>query len=362
MNILVSVIIPVFNTEKFLERTFSCLENQTYGDWEAIFINDGSTDRSRELLDKFKKKDDRVKVINSENNGVSVARNKGIELAKGQKILFLDSDDIFESTLIEDCIEFMNEKKVESVIYGYADYADGVIFNEHVFTMENDIYTGQEQIVLELLPHFFGISYNDIDNWISGKNSMRYGKEHTALWRIMCDTKCIKDNKIAFNPQLTLGEDTMFINEYIFNSSSIGVLKKTLYYLVQREGSANYNNNHKIELMIENKLKIAEAKECFAEKVKFNSGYDIKSYFQGNNILSALQVCILLSKDKRYSLEHGREKYLEFCNNKYIKEAIDRSSLKFGVKKIPFILLRRMKNVLYIMCRIMPRKIIEKVI
>ena len=116
MNILVSVIIPVFNTEKFLERTFSCLENQTYGDWEAIFINDGSTDRSRELLDKFKKKDVRVKVINSENHGVSVARNKGIELAKGQNILFLDSDDIFESTLIEDCIEFMNEKKVSEFI------------------------------------------------------------------------------------------------------------------------------------------------------------------------------------------------------------------------------------------------------
>lgn len=95
----ISVIVPVYNTEKYLDECLNSVENQTLKDIEIICVNDGSTDKSLEILNNHAGKDSRIKVISQENGGVSSARNAGIESSSGSYILFIDSDDFIETYL-----------------------------------------------------------------------------------------------------------------------------------------------------------------------------------------------------------------------------------------------------------------------
>src|SRR5574344_49484 len=100
-KISVSFIIPIFNTEKYLKQCLNSIISQTLSDIEIICINDGSTDNSLCILENFAKKDKRIKVINQKNKGQSAARNKGITLAKGEYIAFVDSDDWAQPDMLE---------------------------------------------------------------------------------------------------------------------------------------------------------------------------------------------------------------------------------------------------------------------
>lgn len=100
-NIKVSVIIPVYNVEKYLEECIKSVQNQTLTDIEIICVDDGSTDQSYDILVKLQEQDDRIIVLKQQNEYAGVARNKGIEVAKGEYLIFLDSDDFFEKDLLE---------------------------------------------------------------------------------------------------------------------------------------------------------------------------------------------------------------------------------------------------------------------
>ncbi|MBQ7815737.1 MAG: glycosyltransferase, partial [Oscillospiraceae bacterium] len=90
---MISVIVPVYNTEKFLDKCIESISKQTFDDFEIILVDDGSTDKSGQICDTWAHKDNRVKVIHKQNAGVSAARNNGIAAAKGEYIAFVDSDD-----------------------------------------------------------------------------------------------------------------------------------------------------------------------------------------------------------------------------------------------------------------------------
>ena len=98
---LVSIIVPVYNVEKYLSKCIESLINQTYTNIEILLINDGSTDNSKKICEQFKEKDSRIKLINKENGGLSDARNKGLQVAIGKYIAFVDSDDYVEKNYIE---------------------------------------------------------------------------------------------------------------------------------------------------------------------------------------------------------------------------------------------------------------------
>lgn len=118
--IKVSIIVPVYNVEKYLEKCLDSLINQTLKDIEIICVNDGSTDTSQKILEKYSKKDNRITIINQENAGLSVARNSGIDIAKGEYIGFVDSDDWvdlnFYEKLYNSAIENDADIAVSSII------------------------------------------------------------------------------------------------------------------------------------------------------------------------------------------------------------------------------------------------------
>ena len=101
MKCLISVVVPVYNVEKYIDRCLNSIINQTYRKLEIIIVNDGSTDNSRKIIDKFSKMDSRIIVIDKNNGGLSEARNVGINAATGDYITFIDSDDFVSYDYIE---------------------------------------------------------------------------------------------------------------------------------------------------------------------------------------------------------------------------------------------------------------------
>ncbi len=113
----ISVIVPVYNTEKYLKKCLESIINQTYQEFEVIIVNDGSTDNSQKIIDKYiEKYQNIIKCINKENGGLSSARNVGIEVAKGDYIIFVDSDDYLETTLLEQMLPYI-QKNIDLVKY-----------------------------------------------------------------------------------------------------------------------------------------------------------------------------------------------------------------------------------------------------
>ena len=121
---MISIIIPAYNAEKYLESTIQSVINQTYTDWELIIINDGSNDGTLELISNFKDRDSRIKVFSYENAGVAHSRNRGIAKARGEYIAFLDADDLWTPNKLEMQLEALQNNLDVGVAYSWVDYID----------------------------------------------------------------------------------------------------------------------------------------------------------------------------------------------------------------------------------------------
>ena len=121
---LVSVIIPVFNTEDYLGQCLDSAVNQTLKDIEIICINDGSTDHSPAILEEYQAKDPRVVIISQDNRGLSAARNCGMIKARGKYVYFLDSDDYVDSETLKRSTELAEKNDLDAVVFGFEQFAD----------------------------------------------------------------------------------------------------------------------------------------------------------------------------------------------------------------------------------------------
>jgi glycosyltransferase involved in cell wall biosynthesis len=121
MNGKISVIIPAYNTEEYITDCLTSLQNQTYPHFEALVVNDGSTDRTAEIVGKFSEKDQRFVLINQKNRGPSAARNRGLEEANGDFVYFMDSDDYIAPETFEKCIkQFQMHSQLDIVLFDAA--------------------------------------------------------------------------------------------------------------------------------------------------------------------------------------------------------------------------------------------------
>ena len=215
MDYLISVIIPVFNCEQYLNQSIRSLLNQTIFDKiEFIFVDDGSRDRSYEILRTYKDKYDNFVLLHQENKGVSAARNKGIDFATGNYITFFDADDIAESTLYEELISLLYKNNADLSCVNYVKcFSDGVrkVQKEKV----NEIYCDSE-----VLKSFF-------------------------LSNVLCNNTIDKlfnlsiVGNLRFPEGYTIGEDMYFVFMYLLKCKKIAVnTTKTLYQYNIRNNSA----------------------------------------------------------------------------------------------------------------------------
>lgn len=208
---LISIIVPIYNTEKYLECCVTSLINQTYKNLEIILVDDGSPDASPALCDKFAKSDKRIKVIHKENGGVSSARNTGLENAKGKYICFVDSDDWVELSFVEDLI---NDIKTTNSDISFCLF-DIVKDNGQVLKInERNIDTLKN---LDITSFF-----------LTARNGTEREDTMGSACRIMADTKLLKDLK--FNTSLHFAEDLIFILQILEKEPKVSVIHKYLYH------------------------------------------------------------------------------------------------------------------------------------
>lgn len=183
--------VPVYNTEKYLERCIESLVNQTYRNIELIIVDDESPDNSPQICDEWAEKDDRVKVIHKEKNGgLSAARNTGIEHATGDYIAFFDSDDFVDKTLIEKAAAKLMEENADIAWYGVNFYfGENFIFPMPV-KFPKDVYTGRE-IQDELIPDV-------LDGSRDGKVRGLYGP---PVWMYVLSTDFLRSTGYRFESE-----------------------------------------------------------------------------------------------------------------------------------------------------------------
>lgn len=210
----VSIIVPVFNAEKYLEECISSIICQTYQDFELILINDGSTDKSALICDKYANIDSRIRVIHKENGGVSSARNAGIISSKGKYLVFVDADDILSKDFLKEGMSIITDNSIDIFISGIRMnyYQENVVIkNEDLGVVRDTRYHINE--LLEQIDIDFPLMC------ICGPWAKIYRK------------KIIDNNNIRFDESLSFGEDTRFnLNVYKHCSRAFFSEKKLYYY------------------------------------------------------------------------------------------------------------------------------------
>lgn len=208
----VSIIVPVYNVEKYIDKCINSILNQTFEDFELILVDDGSTDKSGEICDKYKKQDKRIKVIHKTNGGLSDARNVGIDNSLGEFITFIDSDDYVD----EDIIEFLydNLKK---------HHCDISICNAREIYTDYVVYQTKE----------------DIEMVVSGKEAVRYELESKVLPGYSV-AKLYEKNKIFKDIRFPIGklyEDAFIIVKALDLGERVYISTKAKYNYIRRDGS-----------------------------------------------------------------------------------------------------------------------------
>lgn len=201
---MVSVIIPVYNIKDYIGKCIASVIGQTYKELEIILIDDGSMDGSGDICDRYAVQDERIKVIHTCNEGVSSARNKGLEIMRGDYVLFADGDDWLASNMIERLLSFMLEVNAQ-IVSCDAYQTDGNNFEVRNLYK----YAGNKQILLESEKY-------DI---------IRYT---ATLWNKLIDTKIIKEKR--FRKQIAYGEDLFFLVDILENANKVGIVYEPLYY------------------------------------------------------------------------------------------------------------------------------------
>ena len=222
----ISIIIPIYNSEDTIDKCIDSVFKQTYSNWELILVNDGSTDRSLEKCKKLCDKNEKVIIISQKNKGVSFARNKGIDVATGDYIMFVDSDDYIEPNLVEIISNKLREEKWDLLVFGYR------IINN----MINKEYTK--------IPQYTKLyKKEDILKYMGIKDNFFYfAAPHGKIF----DKKIINNNNTRFNEKMDLGEDTCFVLDYINKINTMHVLEQNLYNTIQVRGSLSRRDRKNI--------------------------------------------------------------------------------------------------------------------
>ena len=223
----VSVIVPVYNAEKYLDACVSSLVNQSLRECEFIFIDDESSDSSLEMLKKYASEDDRITVISQPHSNAGVARNRGLDIAKGEYLTFLDADDYFKEGALSDSYEFAKKNDTDIVIFGgvYCNNETGrespntMCINEK-FLSDKEVYSS-----LELRDAIFQVSAN----WV---------------WNKLFRREMIEEKGIRFQ-DVGRSNDVCFAMCAMSCADSIGILRKELVAYRKGHGQNMQANNRK---------------------------------------------------------------------------------------------------------------------
>jgi glycosyltransferase EpsH len=215
----ISIIVPVYNVEKYLPKCLDSIINQTFTDFECICINDGSPDNSLTILQEYASKDNRIKIINQENKGLPYVRNIGLEAVGCPYVAFVDSDDWLDKNYLQILYKTIEETNSDVVACNYEKY-----------------YEKENKFVSDILPQERKFCVQDK---LSSKIEKAYAQP--TVWNKIIKTKLLKDNDIKFF-EGRANEDSPFISQIFLYSNKVVYVEKPLYFYRIRENSITSNN------------------------------------------------------------------------------------------------------------------------
>ena len=266
----ISVIMPVYQAEKFLQASVESVLAQTFSDWELLLVDDGCRDNSPALCDELARRDDRIQVIHKEKNaGVSAARNSALEAARGAYIAFLDADDGFEPRMLETLWSLREQAGADTAACAHLNLRpDGTGWPEQV--LPAGVYVRQqirEKIVAPLLGERLAVPvFNGF------------------IWRYLFSAQIIRDIHLRFEGAYL--EDELFLMEYFCCAHSLAVTDQPLYRYLINPASATHKYMKDLQQVF---ARFMERKEDLAERYQLN---DLRPQWRENSNWAGLLIAI----------------------------------------------------------------------
>jgi len=266
----VSVVLPIYNVEKYLNKCITSVVNQTYKELEIILVDDGAKDNCPQICDKWATMDERIKVVHKENGGLASARNAGYLVATGKYLMYIDSDDSLKLDIIEVCVNEIERSDADIVIYGYEKTdEDGNVLE--TYTWDNKILEGNDivhYLYKGICEMSFGYAWNKL-----------YKKEVLDASGVIADPKIIDREDLVYNLELVNHmKKIAFISnigyEYLQRSSSLlhnGNLARVngIKYFVDRIASVDVKNND-VNKKLFNTLVLHYLSDCIIKNIMWN--------------------------------------------------------------------------------------------
>ena len=300
---MISIVVPVYKSEKTLGGCLDSLLAQTYQDIEVICVVDGSPDSCGDICDAYAKKDRRVKSIKRENGGVSSARNRGIEEAKGEYLLFVDSDDTVEPTYCEKMWNAHLETGAELVICGFHHW-----------------YVGRD---VEKVPSNPGVYLTGVGESQQSVAGAEFAKDFLTLYQEgflnMPWNKLFKKELAGrFDTSLSLGEDLLFNMSYLEQCEKAAVIRDALIHYIQEEKGNTLSTKKRAD-KLEIAAKVCAGVQAFYEKI--TGDRKLHPVIAGKFVMEFLDECESLPFDKQTSKKEKLQVIKRLANHKQFMEA-----------------------------------------
>ncbi|MBS3202812.1 glycosyltransferase [Turicibacter bilis] len=303
----VSIIIPVYNVEKYIVQCLDSVINQSLQDIEIIIVDDGSPDRCGEICEEYAKLDNRIKVIHKQNEGLGYARNSGISIASGEYIGFIDSDDFVEKNMFEELYNTAVKQKADAVYCGIYYHQN----NESVasdFVNSISVWSGKNEVKKFLMD----LVSSDIDE----VEDARFG---ATVWKGIFSRKVIVENKIKFYSEREyVSEDSLFDIDFMSKAERVVMIPQNYYYY-------RYNPESLTSVYRDDRFaKNIELYKLGKQKL-WENFHDQKIILQyGRMLISATRVCII--QEVRNTKKIGFKKVIadirQMCSNVFLQEVL----------------------------------------
>lgn len=316
---MISIIVPVYNAERYLSGCVNSLLKQTYKNFEVILVDDGSTDQSPEICDLIASKDSRIRVIHQNNSGVSSARNKGIELSSGEWVGFIDADDLVTSKYLE---SFCPDKFVSAdyIRQGYLSLLNGKITAKlsHI-SWERRSYKYMEGSMRKILKRGF-IPPN-------------------SVWATLFKRSTIIRNCIKFREELTNGEDAVFCHEFLASAERMVIINSYRYiYREQRPGSLSSNIFDPISFYNHLELSLLYRQRLYT-KSSLPSPYPSNSEFNWLKLILSNAFLLKYSRNRFAFIITRMRTSSSFDLHQFRPPTIKGKIFKFALLRFPLLLL-----------------------
>ncbi len=302
---VVSVIVPVYNVEAYVSKCLQSIVQQTYDNLEIIIIDDGSNDGSDQICEQFAKKDDRIQVIHQENRGLSAARNLGLDRCNGEYILFVDSDDYLDSSMIEKLMLLISKYQVLIATCDFQRVYSDQEIKTHVQDTFEGVYDVQKSV-----------------GEILGERIVLY----TVVWNKLFHRSCFENLRF---PEGRIYEDEFITYKLIHQAERVAITNERLYFYLQRSGSI-------VNTKIMDRKK--DFFEAYQERIDFYRKRQMFDYYY--KMLCLYRYWLIDTKEKKEVSKNLSSKIREYYR-KEVMGNILKCSVSFSEK---------MGHVLYALC------------